>query len=259
MVKAIFFDIDGTLLSFKTSKMIESTKNALVALKEKGVKLFIASGRPRSNMKTIDDFWTFDGYVSFNGQYCLVGDEVVWSNPIKKEDLKSMCDYIKKEDIICDIMELERSYVNKMDSRLDFLLAFSGITVGKLPIEPIENILNNEIYQMGPFITREKEVEFLKHTPTCKSARWHDEFTDIIPLEGGKDVGIDKVLEKLGIDISETMAFGDGGNDLSMLKHVHIGVAMGNAKDYVKDVADYVTDSVDEDGIYNALKHFNIL
>ena len=55
------------------------------------------------------------------------------------------------------------------------------------------------------------------------------------------------------------MAFGDGGNDLSMLKHVHIGVAMGNAKDYVKDVADYVTDSVDEDGIYNALKHFNIL
>ena len=55
------------------------------------------------------------------------------------------------------------------------------------------------------------------------------------------------------------MAFGDGGNDISMLKYVGIGVAMGNAKDDVKAIADYITDSVQEDGIVSALKHFDIL
>ena len=64
---------------------------------------------------------------------------------------------------------------------------------------------------------------------------------------------------KLGIDISETMAFGDGGNDISMLKAAGTSVAMGNALDKVKANASYVTTSVDEDGIANALRHFGII
>ena len=62
-----------------------------------------------------------------------------------------------------------------------------------------------------------------------------------------------------GIRLEETMAFGDGGNDISMLRHAGIGVAMGNAKDDVKVIADYVTASVDDNGIADALKHFGIL
>ena len=115
------------------------------------------------------------------------------------------------------------------------------------------------VFQVGPFITTEEEIEFLKCAPHCKAARWHDMFADIIPKDGGKNIGIDKIIEMLGIDITETMAFGDGGNDISMLEHVGIGVAMGNARDEVKAVSDYVTDCVDQDGIYNALKHFKIL
>jgi hydroxymethylpyrimidine pyrophosphatase-like HAD family hydrolase len=55
------------------------------------------------------------------------------------------------------------------------------------------------------------------------------------------------------------MSFGDGGNDITMLAHTHIGIAMGNANPEVKEIADYITDSVDENGIWNALKHFNII
>ena len=70
---------------------------------------------------------------------------------------------------------------------------------------------------------------------------------------------MDKIIEYYGINISETMAFGDGGNDITMIEHAAIGVAMGNANEGVKEVADYITDDVDNNGIYNALKHFSII
>ena len=66
-------------------------------------------------------------------------------------------------------------------------------------------------------------------------------------------------MDYYSIDIDECMAFGDGGNDKEMLEFAKIGVAMGNASDDVKSIADYVTTDVDNDGILNALKHFNVL
>ena len=71
--------------------------------------------------------------------------------------------------------------------------------------------------------------------------------------------GIQEYLDRLGISVRETMAFGDGHNDIEMLRFAGIGVAMGNASDEVKGAADYVTDSVDEDGIALALQHFGLI
>ncbi|MBR5298612.1 MAG: HAD hydrolase family protein, partial [Parabacteroides sp.] len=82
---------------------------------------------------------------------------------------------------------------------------------------------------------------------------------DVVSMGISKRVGIDKMLEHFHIGLDECMAFGDGGNDIQMLSHVGLGVAMGNASDEVKKYADYVTDSVDEDGIYKALKFFNVI
>ena len=74
-----------------------------------------------------------------------------------------------------------------------------------------------------------------------------------------KRSGIDHLLEYYGIPLDQTMAFGDGGNDIQMLEHVHLGVAMGNAVDSAKQAADYVTDPVDDDGISNALYRLGVL
>ena len=82
---------------------------------------------------------------------------------------------------------------------------------------------------------------------------------DVVPRGSSKAVGIDKIIEYYGISLHETMAFGDGGNDMAMLRHAGIGVAMGNAGDEVKEAADYVTDSVDDDGVMNALRHFDVI
>ena len=71
--------------------------------------------------------------------------------------------------------------------------------------------------------------------------------------------GIDEIIRYFGIKLEETMAFGDGGNDITMLRHAAIGVAMGQAKEDVKAAADYVTAPIDEDGISKAMKHFGII
>ena len=84
-------------------------------------------------------------------------------------------------------------------------------------------------------------------------------FCDIIPANGGKDLGVAATLERLGIDASEAIAFGDGENDLSMFSAVGTSVAMGNAQDTVKAAATYVTTAVDDDGICNAAKHFGLM
>ena len=82
---------------------------------------------------------------------------------------------------------------------------------------------------------------------------------DITSKGNTKQKGIDEIIRYFNIQLDETMAIGDGGNDISMLRHAAVGVAMGNASDEVKSVANYVTTSVDEDGIENALKHFNLI
>lgn len=92
--------------------------------------------------------------------------------------------------------------------------------------------------------------------PRCEATRWNPLFSDVVPKGSSKQVGLDKVLDYFGIPLEESMAFGDGGNDILMLKHAGIGVAMGNAEDDVKQAADYVTDSVDEDGVEKGLTAF---
>ena len=124
---------------------------------------------------------------------------------------------------------------------------------------PFKGSLSETVYQLIAFFTAEQEKRIMKVLSHCESTRWNPLFTDIVPLGSSKRVGIDKMLEHYHIGLDECMAFGDGGNDIQMLSHVGIGVAMGNAAEDVMSAASYVTTSVDENGVYNALKHFNII
>ncbi len=92
--------------------------------------------------------------------------------------------------------------------------------------------------------------------PGCTSGRWHPAFTDITAKGADKGEGIKAMAEYCGFDAQNTIAFGDGGNDASMIKAAGIGIAMGNALESLKQEADYTTTSVDDDGILNALRHF---
>lgn len=260
MIKAVFFDIDGTLVSFKTHKVPESTKKALALLREKGIKVFIATGRHPSIMSAGNNVneLTFDGYVTLNGQYCYTENEVIYKNSISPEDIKAVVEFLKDHKYPCGFVEGEEyMYINYIDDTVKEVLESVNIPLPN--VKDISRALENEVFQLNPYISPEEEKEFMKVLKNCDATRWNPLFMDVIPAGGGKHIAVEKVREYYNFAKEETMAFGDGGNDITMLKAVGLGVAMGNSTPEVQEAADYVTDSVDEDGIYKALKHFDII
>lgn len=256
MIKAIFFDIDGTLVSFDTHQIPSSTIEALKKLKQNGIKIFIATGRGKDGLDVIQDI-PFDGYITLNGQYCYNEKEIIYENTIQTTDLKALLHYLESHPFPCGFTEENTKYFNMRDERVDEIHRITHND--NHPAGDCSQVIHHKVYQCMCFVDAEEEKELLKVMPHCISARWHPLFCDISPKGGTKQNGIDQFLKYYNIDLSETMAFGDGGNDIQMLEHVHCSVAMGNANDEVKEIADYVTESVDQDGIEKALKHFKLI
>ena len=127
------------------------------------------------------------------------------------------------------------------------------------PVRPLEENNGKEVFQLIAFFQAVSEQEIMSVLPHCEATRWNPLFADVVPKGSSKAIGIDHIIAHYGIALEETMAFGDGGNDIPMLRHAGIGVALGNASDEVKASADWVTTSVDEDGIMNALRHFGVI
>ena len=253
MIKAIFFDIDGTLVSFNTHQIPQSTFKALYDLHNRGIKLFIATGRGKDGLDVLNHF-PFDGYITLNGQYCYTEEQLIYENTIVKEDLQSLLNYLDKKPFPCGFTEEHTKYFNMRDERVDEIHRITHND--DHPSGDCSEVIHHKVYQCMCFISEDEEKELLKVMPHCISARWHPLFCDISPIGGTKQKGIDKFLEYFNIPLEDTMAFGDGGNDIQMLSHVPISVAMGNANDEVKKLADYVTDTVDHDGIYKAIEYF---
>ena len=261
MIKAAFFDIDGTLVSFNTHKVSDSSKEAIRLLKEKGIKVFIATGRIKKHINNIDDL-VFDGYITANGFDCYIGEESIYRHSIAKDEIYSLMNYLKNKELFpCSIMMNSGIFINYITKEVEEVSKSIN-----LPIPVVDNYYEflekniDNILQINLFVDANKEKELMsKIFKNCESSRWHPAFTDVNTKGGGKHIGIDKIIEYYGIKLEETIAFGDGGNDITMIEHAAIGVAMGNANEGVKKIADYITDDVDNDGIFNALKHFNII
>lgn len=262
MVKAIFFDIDGTLVSFRTHRAPESTVQALNALRQKGIRIFIASGRMPGETDflrrqiTVD----FDGQVLLNGQYCEDGaGRVLRREALPQAGFATLLPYLERTGIAVAFMEEGRIYLNRINDAVLELRRRLGSTAPLQAVDDPNRALIHPVYQLNAYIPPEGEAEFLRHLPGARAARWCPWFTDIIPADGGKPVGVRVLCAHYGIDPADTMAFGDGGNDAEMLRCAGIGVAMGNGDAAARAAADYVTGDIDEDGLANALRHFGVL
>uniref|UniRef100_UPI0040255CC8 Cof-type HAD-IIB family hydrolase n=1 Tax=Candidatus Limisoma sp. TaxID=3076476 RepID=UPI0040255CC8 len=258
--KALFFDIDGTLVSFNTHEISASTVDALEQAKANGLKVFIATGRPRqliNNLSAISHL--IDGYVTTNGAYCYASDNNIVCNPIPEADalsIKAEADRMGAMSLVVGIdgILLCNPDIPLVDG-LQKLLNVPSIPVGN----DITPLLRHGIVQMTVFVSASQEPQLLAGAPSSHGSRWYPTFTDITSCKADKASGIAAMAAHFGISISETMAFGDGGNDTPMLRHAGIGVAMGNALPEVQAAADFVTTAVDNDGIAHALRHFGLI
>lgn len=200
----------------------------------------------------------FDGYVTLNGGYCIVGEKVIYKHSMPSEDMVSLVRYMEEQESFpCIFVHENAFYINYTNERTNEV--FRLLNFPQPPSLPLREAVEGEVFQLVAFFTKEQENAIMAAMPHCEATRWNPLFSDIIPKGSSKQVGVDRMLDYFGISLEESMAFGDGGNDVLMLKHVGIGVAMGNAEDEVKLAADYVTDSVDEDGIEKALRHFGVI
>lgn len=257
MIKAIFLDIDGTLVSFQTHRISPTVLNALHRLRAQGIKLFVSTGRHPKMLSYVRSVFPFDGWITLSGQYCFCGDQVIHRNPMDRQAVSELVEAAQANAFSCFFLEGQDIYINYVDRNVQNFVTEINLPIP--PVQPPQRALDGELYQAIAFLTKENESLLLEKAPNLKTTRWHPNFLDVIPSDGGKDKGMDAILEHVQIPLEESMAFGDGENDLSMLIHAGIGIAMGTASKEVKAAADWSTGTVDEDGIVSALTHFGLL
>lgn len=260
MIKAAFFDIDGTLVSFTTHRIPQSAVDAITEFHNNGGRVFISTGRPIAIVNNIGQIKDIvDGYITFNGAYSFIGDEDINCNAIPQSDVQAMLDDAKANDytvLVCGKRDVAIfNYHEIFDEVFVKDLGVNNIDIHR----PVDSLKGQPILQLTPFFDIKAEEKIMPLMPHSISARWNPKFTDITVRGADKGNALRHLAAHEGLDISECMAFGDGGNDISILHAAGIGVAMGNAADTVKAAANYVTTHIDDNGIANAFRHFGII
>lgn len=256
MVRAIFLDIDGTLLSHRRHAVPADARAALSALREKGVRVYAATGRHILELRALPlDGLAFDGYVTLTGQICLDGaGKPLYARPIAPEDAQTIAALFAEKTIPIQLVEEERLYINLVNDRVRRTLASISTEIPALG-----DYRGDALYQASLYVDVPEAERVRRRLTDCDIVSWHRDAVDVYPKAGGKAAGIRALLRYEGISKSDIMAFGDGENDISMLTLAGIGVAMGNAPETVKRAADYVTSDIDEGGLANALRHYGVL
>ena len=256
-IKAVFFDIDGTLVSFKSHTVPESARRAIARLREQGVKVFIATGRLMKHVAIVNDI-EVDGYITVNGGYCITSaGEVIFESAFPRATVERVIDLSEQYGFDLNVMTHQDMYVSSMGERVKKIASMINIMPTVADVRTIA--ATQPVVQMCPYISRELEQEIMPLLPDCVGSRWIETFMDLNVRGVDKSLGIQQVMNYYGLTMAEAMAFGDGGNDLPMVRDAAVGVAMGNACDELKAVADYITSSVDEDGVSRALEHFGLI
>jgi len=252
----VFFDIDGTLLNEK-KEILASTRIAIRELQQQGVYTAIATGRTPILFEDIRQSLGIDSYVAMNGQYVVFEGQVIYDNPIPQEELnqlhsemlrnKSPYAYVSHDDFRSS--EANHPYIRE---------SFGETKITYPTVDPTFH-LRAPIYQAIVFCEEAQRRQYIDHFPHFTFLPWHTYASDILPKGCSKAIGISKMLEHGRFSIADSYAFGDNNNDLEMLSLVGTGVAMGNALPETMAVADMITASCEEDGIYHGLVQLGLI
>ena len=259
--KIVFFDIDDTLYTHHEPKHVpESAKKALRLLKHRGILTAIATGRTIAVLPpAIQDIiaeCSIDMIVSINGQYIQYQNKPLAHFPLDKSQVQYVSQQLCQQNIAHALVNHSGVF-----SVLENIHSHTAMSALNIPYQPAPQAYQqHDIYQILAFYPTQTDTIVQTILPQAwKIIRWHEHGTDWLDKNGSKARGIRAALDKLGLTMNDAIAFGDALNDIEMLQSVGLGVAMGNACEQVKAVADYVCPSITEDGIYRGLIELGVI
>lgn len=259
MKKAVFLDIDGTLLDCHNgiTDITLRVKKAIRALQEEGDYVFIASGRPYAFIYGGMLDFGFDGFIFTNGTQVIVNNKLIYERSFDKDFAKQLILNFEKYNIQYILQSSVFSYIN--EEYKDLYLYYDSYGISRKYIKSKYNIDAIDIYKMDMLC---KNKEAIQYCQTLESEEYNYNFNasrnvfEFYYKKDSKASGIMKVLEYLNVPIESSCAFGDDKNDIEMLETVGTGIAMGNASDKIKSHAKLVTSSVQNDGVAEGIEKF---
>ena len=272
--KHVFLDIDGTLVGYD-SKIPESALKALQLAQANGHRIIIASGRSYGMiypelLRTVK----FDGIISSGGACVMVDGKVIFESYIEGEDLAFVIDYFRANGITYLLMSKDDIYAEPVFNQYvlpgmikagfneDLIRQAYG---DNIEVEDVREIKggNKIAYFTSPFkpdrISADLDGRFYVVDFSVGRTEKKNFYGEMNNGGVNKASGIDEYLKHVGASIEDTIAIGDSANDLEMLEHAAISVAMGNGTDAAKSAADFITTDVDKDGIYNAFQRLGLI
>lgn len=256
-IKIVFFDIDDTLRNSKTGFIPTSIPTVFQQLREKGILTGIATGRGIFGVVPEIRELKPDFFVTLNGAY--IEDKkgnVIDSNKISKDKVETYIAWTKEVGIDYGLVA---SHTAKLSTRTELISEAIDPIYPELDVDP-DFYEKEDIYQMWTFEERGDDL-ILPDTlaSTLRMVRWHEHSSDVVPISGSKAAGVAKVVEHLGLKPENVMVFGDGLNDLELFDYAGVSIAMEISHEKIKEKADYITKTLEEDGIFDALERFGMV
>ncbi|MDO4430740.1 MAG: Cof-type HAD-IIB family hydrolase [Lonepinella koalarum] len=260
-IKIVFFDIDETLLVKDKDYIPSSVIPALKALKANGITPAIATGRTNNTfppkIKQLVEEVGIELFVTMNGQRVHYQGEVIAKYPIPKAKIAQIIRFLEAHHIEYGFVSESGIFVSNITEKV------SGA------LDPLRThyqqdkdyYLSHDVFQILPFydVKQDKLVENSGILEGLQVIRWNENSVDLFDAQGSKARGIQDALNHFGLVMENAMAFGDGLNDIEMLKSVGVGVAMGNAHENVKKAATHVTDHIESHGIAHFLQKTGLI
>jgi Cof subfamily protein (haloacid dehalogenase superfamily) len=256
--KFFFFDIDGTLTDIMTFQVIPSAIKAIRQLEEKGHVCALATGRAHFRAQQFADDYGFKNMVCEGGNCLVIDGKVAVDDPLNQRMVNIIVEKAKELDLELaasfDDTDIRSAKDDKFIEKVGNTRPFMSVVVDsdfdqKLSAGKVRRLFVESIPEKIAQIEEAKQMGLYPM----------EMYAFTIIESDDKYKGIKRMVEMLGGDEKDVVVFGDGINDCKMMKEAAFGIAMGNACDQLKEIADYVTADSTDDGVLKALEHFGWL
>ncbi|MCF7925166.1 MAG: HAD family hydrolase [Candidatus Izimaplasma sp.] len=255
--KYIFIDLDGTLIDHDKNQISKMTRKTIKDAQDNGHEIILSTGRPKALFYGVDEELNITSYIANNGRVVVYNSTVIYEFPIPQTLIEELVEYASKNNID---LAYEGHEVFALESRYNELYKqFSDRFHIEIPTYIPGFYKDNRVYQILMYYDKPDFKRFEVLFPRLSFNYSCEYGLDVNMGQGLKEVGLIKIVNYLGINIEDTIAVGDGFNDISMIRQAHIGVAMGNAPKEVKRHADYVAKTVEQEGIYHIFKQLGLI